>query len=45
MDEVYCKRKGRVVVQGPGGGRGLKEDAWRWFKIIEVEEVQKKRQG
>ncbi len=32
------KRRGREVDQGSGVGRGLKEEAGRWIKGLEVEE-------
>jgi hypothetical protein len=38
VEEVYSKRRGREVDQGSGGGRGLKEEAGRWIKGLEVEE-------
>jgi hypothetical protein len=32
------KRRGREVEPRSGGGRGLKEEAGRWIKGLEVEE-------
>jgi hypothetical protein len=39
VEEVYCKRRGREVDQGSGGGRGLEEEAGRWIKGLDGEEV------